>query len=162
MFWSINVVRGDRGRKKSWLATRFCCPAWVRTQIVLIIAFSGAVVQLDSSRNISSSTRRPPLLGSWFEANIPVLSSMLPHITQYDAGPWLSFFIESRLWQFETVPTFVEGTDIHRCDNEYAAHVFRLLADRSPRLKRISYRIINTMNGPLRTPLPIFTYKRSV
>ena len=115
-------------------------------------------MQLDSSRNISSSTRRPPLLGSWFEANIPVLSSMLPHITQYDAGPWLSFFIESRLWQFETVPTFVEGTDIHRCDNEYAAHVFRLLADRSPRLKRISYRIINTMNGPLRTPLPIFTH----
>ena len=82
---------------------------------------------------------------------------MLPHITQYDAGLWLSFFIESRLWQVETVPTFVEGTDIHRCDNEYAAHVFRLLADRSPRLKRISYRIINTRNGPLRTPLPIFT-----
>ena len=48
--------------------------------------------------------------------------------------------------------------DIHRCDNEYAAHVFRLLADRSPRLKRFSYRIINTMNGPLRTPLPIFTH----
>ena len=78
--------------------------------------------------------------------------SMWPHIACVDACPWLSFFIESRLWQFETVPTFVDGTDIRRFDNDYAALVFRLLAERSSRLKRISYFMINTMNGPLRTP----------
>ena len=52
-----------------------------------------------------------------------------------------------------------QGTDKRRCDNAYAAQVFRLLADRSPRLKRISYYMINTMNGPLRgKPKCIFTH----
>ena len=100
------------------------------------------------AQNVKSPRHRPPLLESWFEVNLALVTNMLPQITQCDAGPWLSFFIESRLWQFETVPTFVEGTDKRRCDNEYAAQVFRLFADRSPRLKRISYHMINYLDSP--------------
>ena len=46
-------------------------------------------------------------------------NNMLPHILHCDTSTWMSFFIESRLWEFEIVPAFVQGTSIRRCHNEY-------------------------------------------
>ena len=76
-------------------------------------------------------------------------------MTECDPHPWLLFFVESRLWQFELVPPFYEGSDRARCENGYALQVFKNLAARSPQLQTLSYRIINTMNGPPRLP-PFF------
>lgn len=81
--------------------------------------------------------------------------NMSTPMTECDPHPWLLFFVESRLWQFELVPPFYEGSDRARCENGYALQVFKNLAARSPQLQTLSYRMINTMNGPPRLP-PFF------
>ena len=82
-------------------------------------------------------------------------NNMSPHILHCDNSTWMSFFIESRIWEFEIVPAFVQGTDIRRCDNEYALQVLHHLAEHNPQVDNISYRIFNTMQGPIRIQQPL-------
>ena len=82
-------------------------------------------------------------------------NNMLPHILHCDTSTWMSFFIESRLWEFEIVPAFAQGTSIRRCDNEYALQVFHHLAEHNPQVDNISYRIFNTTPGPIRIQQPL-------
>ena len=160
--WLSNVLRALPSLDRCLLARTASCERANMDDAVWTVVFRVALLVLAIPHfNVKPLPPRPPLLESWFEIHLFFSSSQhAAHITRCDACPWLSFFIESRLWQFETVPTFVEGTDVRRLDNEYAALVFRLFADRSPRLERISYHMINTMSGPLQIGQPprIFTH----
>ena len=89
-------------------------------------------------------------------------NNMSPHILHRDNSTWKSSFIESRLWEFEIVPAFVHGTDIRRCDNEYALQVFYHLAEHNPQVDNISYRIFNTMQGPIRIQQPLHQPARAL
>ena len=81
--------------------------------------------------------------------------NMLPHVLHCDTSTWMSFFIESRLWEFEIVPAFVQVTSIRRCDNEDALQVFHHLAEHNPQVDNISYRIFNTTQAPIRIQQPL-------